>query len=336
MRLVQLARDGERRVARLDEPRLTLLDGVDTVYALAQRAIATGTPLPALAAEQATGESLDYDAVYEGRSPWRLMPPIDHPGDPARCLVSGTGLTHLGSARDRDAMHGKAQAVDEAQLTDSMRIFRWGVERGRPAPGAIGVAPEWFHKGTGLTLRAHGEPLDVPPYAEDGGEEAEVAGVYVVGPDGAPWRVGMAQGNEFSDHVFERRNYLNLAGSKLRTCALGPELVVDPDFRSVPGTVAIERDGATRWSREILTGEAEMCHSLANVEHHHFKFAHHRRPGDVHVHYFGACALSFGDGVELADGDVMVVRFDGFGRALRNPLHVDAAADALVTVRSLA
>jgi hypothetical protein len=306
------------------------------VYTLAQHAIAGGTSLVALAARHAGDDSLDYDEVYDGRAAWRLMAPIDHPDDPARCLVSGTGLTHLGSARDRDAMHGKTQAVDESQLTDSMRIFRWGVERGRPAPGEIGVAPEWFHKGTGLALHAHGEPLVVPPYGEDGGEEAEVAGVYLVGPDGAPWRVGMAQGNEFSDHRFERRNYLNLAGSKLRTCALGPELVVDPDFRSVPGTVSIERGGAAVWSREILTGEAEMCHSLANVEHHHFKFAHHRRPGDVHVHYFGACALSFGDGVALADGDVMVVHFQGFGRALRNPLHVDRAADALVTVRSLA
>ena len=335
-RLVQLARGGERRVALVDEPRLVLLDGADSVYALAQHAIESATSLGALAREHAAGPALDYDAVHAGRDPWRLLVPIDHPEEPARTLVSGTGLTHLGSARDRDAMHGRAQAVDESQLTDSMRIFRWGVERGRPAPGAIGVAPEWFHKGTGTALRAHGEPLVVPPYGEDGGEEAEIAGLYVVGPDGAPWRVGMCQGNEFSDHRFEKRNYLNLAGSKLRTCALGPELVVDPEFRSVPGTVTIERGGAPLWAKEILTGEAEMCHSLANVEHHHFKFAHHRRPGDVHVHYFGACSLSFGDGVALADGDVMVVRFEGFGRALRNPLHVDPTVDAPVLIRSLA
>ena len=335
-RLVQLARDGERRVALVDEPRLVLLSGADSVYALCQRAIAEGTSLGALAHRLATGPALDYDAVHAGRDAWRLLVPIDHPDEPARTLVSGTGLTHLGSARDRQAMHGAGADVDESQLTDSMRIFRWGVERGRPAPGAVGVAPEWFHKGTGTALRAHGEPLVVPPYGEDGGEEAEVAGLYVVDPDGAPWRVGMCQGNEFSDHRFEKRNYLNLAGSKLRTCALGPELVVDPEYRSVPGTVTIERAGAPVWSKEILTGEAEMCHSLANVEHHHFKFAHHRRPGDVHVHYFGACALSFGDGVRLADGDVMEVAFTGFGRALRNPLRVAAANRSPIVVRALA
>jgi hypothetical protein len=335
-RLVQLSRDGQRRVALVDEPRLVLLQPDDSVYALARRAVMTGTPLPELVARQATGDALDYDEIYLGRSPWRLLPPIDHPHEWSRCRVSGTGLTHLGSAASRHAMHEATQGADEAQLTDSMRMFRRGVEGGRPAEGAVGAAPEWFHKGDGTALRAHGAPLEVPPHAADGGEEGEVAGAYVIGPDGAPWRVGMAQGNEFSDHVTERRNYLDLAGSKLRTCALGPELVVDPAFGSVRGTVAIERGGATLWSKAVLTGEAEMCHSLRNVEHHHFKFAHHRRPGDVHVHYYGACSLSFADGVSLADGDVMVISFDGFGRPLRNPLRADPSPDVPVVVRSLA
>jgi hypothetical protein len=68
--------------------------------------------------------------------------------------------------------------ASSAELTDSMKMFRWGVEGGRPAPGKIGVAPEWFYKGNGSILRAHGEPLLVPSYAEDGGEEGEIAGVY--------------------------------------------------------------------------------------------------------------------------------------------------------------
>jgi hypothetical protein len=144
----------------------------------------------------------------------------------------------------------------------------------------------------------------------------------------------MAIGNEFSDHRFEKKNYLNLAGSKIRTCSLGPELVIDPEFNSVPGKVSIERADKVIWSKEIRTGEAEMCHSLQNIEHHHFKFETHRRPGDVHVHYFGACALSFGDGVQLVDGDVMEIQFDGFGRPLRNLVSVMRAADALVSVQS--
>ena len=179
-------------------------------------------------------------------------------------------------------------------------------------------------------MRAHGEPLDIPPYAEDGGEEAEIAGVYLIGPDGVPRRIGMAAGNEFSDHRWEKHNYLNLASSKLRTCALGPELVINAEFQSVPGEVAITRDKNVLWSKKIRTGEAEMCHSLQNIEHHHFKYEAHRRPGDVHVHFLGAGCLSFGEGVELADGDVMQVKFEGFGRALINPVRGDKTSPALV------
>ena len=330
-RLVQLRRGDARAVALCDGPRLRVLDGFTSIFDLAQEAIAARAPLVDLAHTCAGAESLDYDAIYTGHSEWRLLPPIDHPVEPGCCLVSGTGLTHLGSAAQRQQMH---EAV-ESDLTDSMKMFRLGLSAGKPEPGTAGVAPEWFYKGNGTILRAHGEPLDVPAFAEDGGEEAEIAGIYVIGPDGLPYRVGMAIGNEFSDHVFERKNYLNLAGSKLRTCAIGPELVIDPAFESVPGTVTIVRNGAALWSKAIVTGEREMCHSLRNIEHHHFKFDSHRRAGDVHVHYFGACALSFGDGVTLADGDVMEVAFTGFGRPLRNPLRAASRTAAPVVVKPL-
>jgi hypothetical protein len=79
-----------------------------------------------------------------------------------------------------------------------------------------------------------------------------------------------------------------------------------------------------------------MCHSLANIEHHHFKFAGHRQPGSVHVHFFGANALSFAQNIVLRAGDVMEVRFDGFGRALRNPIREEPRLIEPVRVRSLA
>lgn len=330
-KLVQIQKGAARGVALVEGNRLRFLSGTESIYELAVSADANKTPLLKDVRERATGAELDYDAVYSGKSEWKLMSPIDHPLEPSRCLVSGTGLTHLGSAKNRQAMHG----ASEAELNDSMRIFRWGVERGKPAQGQIGVAPEWFYKGNGSIIRPPGEPLEVPLYAEDGGEEGEIAGIYFIGKAGNPIRVGMAIGNEFSDHKFEKKNYLNLAGSKLRTCALGPELVIDPQFRSVPGKVTITRSGKTLWSQEIVTGEDEMCHSLANIEHHHFKFEGHRRPGDLHIHYFGACSLSFGAGVELADGDIMEVFFEGFGRPLRNPLRVVRGENRLITVQTL-
>ena len=330
-RLVQLQHGASRRVARVEEPNLRLLATVDSIYSLASAAITSSASMISLVEQYRTGEQLDYDAVYSGASSWRLLVPIDHP-EPSRCLVSGTGLTHLGSAASRHAMHGKS----DAELTDSMRMFRTGLEAGRPSMGECGAPPEWFYKGTGAVLRASGEPLLIPAYAEDGGEEAEVAGVYVIDPKGRPCRIGMTAGNEFSDHEFEKTNYLNLAGSKLRTCAIGPELVIDPDFSFVPGQVTISRDGAVVWERDIATGEREMCHSLANIEHHHFKFEGHRRAGDVHVHFYGAHSLSFSDHVQLLAGDIMTVQFAGFGRALKNAVTVEPQVREPLAVRSLA
>jgi len=322
MRLIQIRHvHGGRRAGVVSDGSIALLRGGESIYAFAQVALNGRASLRAVVEGAVTQETLDYDAIYAGASDWRILPAVDHPAEPARCLVSGTGLTHLASAKNRDAMHA---ALAET-LTDSMRMYQLGVECGRPAPGQIGAAPEWFYKGSGMVLRAHGEPLDVPPHAEDGGEEPEIAGIYAVDSKGLPRRIGMAQGNEFSDHKFEKRNYLNLAASKLMTCAIGPELVLDPEFGSVSGEVSIERDGAALWRKAIHSGDAAMSHSLANLEHHHFKHPAHRRPGDLHVHFFGAGAFSFGEGVTLQDGDVMQVQFDGFGRALRNPLRVAAA-----------
>ncbi len=328
MRVVQLARASERRLGLVEGGTLRVIGDHSSVHALAAAALDSAIHIRELVERSITAERLDYDVIYQGLSEWRILPAADHPVEPARCLVSGTGLTHVKSAQTRQAMHAAG-----AELTDSARMYQWGVEGGRPAPDAIGIAPEWFYKGPGTILRGHLDPLCVPAFAEDGGEEPEIAGIYIIAKSGAPIRIGMAAGNEFSDHRLEKKNYLYLAASKLRTCAIGPELVLDPDFRHVSGKVSIERGGNVHWSRAIRSGEEAMCHSLANLEHHHFKFESHRRPGDMHIHFFGADAFSFGEGIQLVDGDVMVVDFDGFGRPLRNPLRVEAGPATLVTAK---
>lgn len=332
MRLVQLRHaEKGRAVGRVESETLRLLNSYTSIYSLAQAAIRTKESIVNLIGSISTGNSISYDQVYSGQSDWRLMPAFDHPEEPARCLVSGTGLTHKASVDNRQAMH----AGEEAALTDSMRMYQWGIEGGRPQPGSVGVQPEWFYKGSGTILSGHGEPLLVPRYAEDGGEEPEIVGAYLIDDSGRPWRVGMAIGNEFSDHKMEKRNYLYLAPSKLRRCAIGPELVITPDFAAVDGTVGIERGGTAVWSKSIASGETHMCHSLENLEHHHFKYEAHRRPGDAHVHFFGAGAFSFGEGIDLKEGDIMEVAFAGFGRPLRNPLKVENSASVLVRVMAL-
>lgn len=333
LHLVQIANGPTRRVALVQEPNLCCLTGVSSIYELAQQCLSNRVPFSRHIQSISTGETLSYDDVYNGNSPWRLLGPIDVPGQPWRTLVSGTGLTHIGSAKERQAMHLADKPQQAEVLTDSMRMFQWGVEGGRPSEGHIGIAPEWFYKGDGSILRAPFEPIEIPGHAEDGGEEAELAGIYLIDEAGIPHRLGIAIGNEFSDHKFEKRNYLNLAGSKLRACSLGPELVVGADFDDIQGEVSIERAAAVLWRRQIVSGEQNMCHSLANMEHHHFKFTGHRQPGGIHVHFYGANALSFGDGIALTEGDVMEVRFEGYGRALRNPVHEEAKQTEPVRVK---
>src|SRR4051794_20639126 len=101
LRLVQLEHPEEgRRVALVEEPYLRVLAQHRTVYHLAQAALSSGCGLEEMAAADRSPQALGYDSVYEGRSPWRLLPPFDHPEEPGRCLVSGTGLTHKASAEN--------------------------------------------------------------------------------------------------------------------------------------------------------------------------------------------------------------------------------------------
>ena len=201
-----------------------------------------------------------------------------------------------------------------------MKMFRMGLEGGKPEGNQIGVQPEWFYKGDGRSIVAPEKPLPSPQFALDGGEEPELAGIYVIGADGTPFRLGFTLANEFSDHVMERMNYLYLAHSKLRAASLGPELLLGELPVDIRGTARIRRAGKAIWEKPFLTGEANMSHHLRNLEHHHFKYALFRRPGDLHVHFFGTATLSFADHVKAQDGDVFEIEAPPFSLPLRNPL----------------
>ncbi|MDW6026481.1 AraD1 family protein [Mesorhizobium sp. BAC0120] len=308
--------NGVTRVAVRLERGTWLLNGQTTVYALALAAARAGKTLDGVIDEIGLGETVDLAAAYaEGR----LRTPISHP-DPAHLHLTGTGLTHLGSAATRDSMHKKLASDGEENLTDSMKMFRMGLEGGKPTGGEVGVQPEWFYKGNGAFAVAPGQPLVSPNFAKDSGEEPEIAGIYVIGDDGTPFRVGFALSNEFSDHVTERVNYLWLAHSKLRNASFGPEILVGALPEDIRGTSRILRDGNTIWEKPFLSGEANMSHTIANLEHHHFKYGLFRQPGDVHVHMFGTATLSFADGIKTEAGDVFEIEAPDFGLPLLNPL----------------
>jgi len=331
MRLVQFkTTDGDRKVGLVnaDGRTLRVLRDTTRVYDLALESEQRGGTLASLVEERASAASVDYGQIIAEN---RLLLPLDHP-DPAHCIVSGTGLDHLGSAQARDSMHAK---LNTGELTDSMKMFKLGLEGGKPAPGQVGVAPEWFYKGDGAWIVPPGQPLESPAFALDGGEEPELVGLYVIGKTGNVLRVGFALGNEFSDHVLERQNYLYLAHSKLRNSSFGPELLIGEAPANIVGVSRLLRAGKELWSGEFLTGEANMTHTIANIEHHHFKYAAFRRPGDVHCHFFGTATLSFAAGVKTQAGDVFEIASPLFGQPLRNPLVVKTESTGPVHVKTL-
>jgi hypothetical protein len=120
----------------------------------------------------------------------------------------------------------------------------------------------------------------------------------------------------------ERQNYLYLAHSKLRHCAIGPEILVGEPPASIQGFARIIRGGETLWEKPFLSGERHMSHTIRNLEHHHFKYAAFRRPGDAHVHFFGTATISFSDGVQLTAGDRIEIEADAFILPLRNTVSV--------------
>jgi len=176
MRLIQyLTGRGTRGVARIEGGRAIAVAGAVSVVALAQQAITARRSLEDAVKAAGDGEALDYSALL---SQGRVLPPVDH-ADSAHCLVTGTGLTHLGSADTRDKMHKKI-AGDVESLSDSMKMFRMGLEGGKPQLPGPGVQPEWFYKGDGSSIVRPGADLPLPDFALDGGEEPEIAGLYLV------------------------------------------------------------------------------------------------------------------------------------------------------------
>ena len=282
LRLIQFrSPKGERRLAASGSGQAArLVEGADTVLALAQAAIEEGNSL-ADSARSRLGEEANL-----GGEGVKLLPAIDHP-DPAHLLLTGTGLTHLGSAAGRDQMH---KAASGSGPTDSMRMFQMRLAGGKP----------------------------------------EIAGVYLIDGDGTPRRLGFVLANEFTDHVVEKENYLWLAHSKLRATAIGAELLTGPLPPHVAGTSRIPRDGALLWEGEFVSGEDNMSHSIANLERHHFKYVQFRRPGDVHVHFFGTATLSFAAGIRTREGDEFEIRAEPFALPLRNRLVRSAAGTVVV------
>jgi len=318
MRLLQFTDRGGARVGRVEaNGAVSPLARFESTYQVARKAIAERRTLEQVVSEEPLDAVIPYAELLSAS---RLLPPLMHP-DPAHCLVSGTGLTHLGSAAARDSMHQKL--AGDTELTDSMKMFKWGVEGGKPTGNSPGMQPEWFYKGNGDNVVPCGRAFASPDFAEDHGEEPELVGCYLIDDAGRPHRLGFAIGNEFSDHVTERRNYLLLAHSKLRQCGVGPMLNSGAIPSHMEGTSRIWRGRQVLWEKPFLTGVGNMSHSFANLEYHHFKYKQHRAPGDVHLHFFGTATLSFVDQIKVQAGDQFEIDLPALGAPLINKLELE-------------
>ena len=331
MRLIQYFQDGHRHVGVVqpDGNHAREIGKVSSVFEIANLAVARKIGIEALVNELVTDRVVDYDGLLAKH---QVMAPIEHP-EPARFFITGTGLTHIGSASARNKMH-IATHGDGAPESDSMKIFRMGLDGGKPDQGKIGIQPEWFYKGVGTCVLAPEEPIPLPAYALAGAEEAEIVGLYLVGPDGQPYRIGYALGNEFSDHITEAQNYLYTQHSKLRACSIGPEILIGELPQDVRGKSRIRRGNQILWEEEFLSGEKNMSHSIANLEHYHFRYPMFRRPGDLHAYFFGAAVMSYASGIKTQPGDVFEIEAEVFGKTLRNQM-VAVPDEGLVTVKVL-
>lgn len=129
MNIIQFENQHQQRaVGIVENNTVKPVNQVETVRDLALMAIENKLSLEQQIKQLGfASENYDYAQLLDKR---QVLPPLDHP-DTAHCFVSGTGLTHLGSASTRDKMH-QQNSTDTASVTDTMRIFQLGIEKVNP------------------------------------------------------------------------------------------------------------------------------------------------------------------------------------------------------------
>jgi hypothetical protein len=173
-------------------------------------------------------------------------------------------------------------------------------------------AGEWTYLGLGTSLRGHGDPVPIPEEQAVAQPIGDIAGLYIISPDGAPRRVGVATGTAFRG-----------PGFPVRSNVLGPELILDPAIASVEGSAALYRDDSRVWSQTLSSQGAPLLYALAAAEPDHFRYSDHHRPGDAHVHFIGARLFSARENAPLQDGDRCEVTWEGLGKPLIHSVKMD-------------
>lgn len=238
-----------------------------------------------------------------------------------QCAASGQGL------KARVLELGLGRAVDVRTLCDEGLMLP-PILHPDPAhlhvTGSTSPHRHWFHEGAGCVLIGPGAPVVRPGVADEIGDEAGFAGVYVIGPDGAPHRVGFVLANAFSDLPGQSPDGVAPGPFKLWQASFGPELLVGPLPGGFGGTSRIRRGPAIVVEMPLQTGGENMTQSIAALERDLFGSDMRLSAGDVHIHIFGTARLSFADGSAPGEDDVFETEAAPFGLPLWNPLSAAA------------
>ena len=209
-----------RRARRRTMARCCRWQRVETTYQLARKA---HRPSGARSSRSSAREPVEAPLAYaELLRDGRLLPPLTHP-DPGALPGERHGAHASRQRRGArfDAREDRQAGRRAHRLHEDVQVGRRRRQaRGQQARHAARVVlqGQWPQRGR---LRLTRSPRPTSPRIT--AKSPSSSGCYVIDENGRPRRLGFAIGNEFSDHVTERRNYLLLAHSKLRQCGVGPD-----------------------------------------------------------------------------------------------------------------
>lgn len=312
--LVQCVCHQKKSICKVDKDtqQLLLVNNFNSIYELALHSINTKISMIELVLNNLTTTKINYAELISQKA---ICIPVENVS-PLSCYVTGTGLTHKNSELLRHDMY--TQSDSENKMTDAQRIYLSGLRSGKATSKIASARPEWFFKGNGSSVIPTNQDLLLPEYAQGCGEEAELVAVYIVDHNGKPFRVGFTIGNEFSDHVLEKKNIYYLAQSKLFTCSIGPEIIIGDLPENISGTVKIMRNSDVYWEQKFNTGLEHMTHSFSNIEYYLFQHQLFNVPGNIYYHFLGADKVSFADNIVFEDQDVVDIYMDAFNYPLIN------------------
>jgi hypothetical protein len=212
--------------------------------------------------------------------------------------------------------------LDYSELLNLKSKWRFQASFNHPEPARclVSAAGHSEFLCLGSSLKGHGDPIWVTAQ-ETEVSLGDLAAIYIVGPDGAPRRVGVSPALAI--------------GGLARNIFLGPELVLDPVIASVEGSAKLLRAGAKVWEHRYSSRGGPLLYALASLEPDHFAYADHHRPGDAHVHFIARRLFPGSPTTPIRPGDQVEVQWDGLGMALANPVQFDKKEERRIVATPL-